>query len=731
MKRFLTSKLFSAFVALIMIAAAIALSLSSNTARSRAVSSSSQASWNIVTSPNNGTSDNELDNVVAISANNVWAVGRYSTGPNQPEQPLVEQWNGSSWNIATTPSVPSTGWLAGITVVPGTSDMWAVGAFAPGFGQAQTLIEYYNGSTWSQVSGANVTGTNNYLYEVAALSATDIWAVGDYWDTSDHTLIEHYDGTSWSVVASPNVSGFDNELRGIAAVSSSNIWAVGDHTNTNGFARAQTVIEHYDGTNWTIVQSPNVSGSASDFLDGTTVVSSSDIWAVGNYNMSDTGNAQPLAEHYDGTNWTVVATPSTNIGGVLTGVTAISSSDIWAVGVSILSGSSNQTLTEHFNGTSWSIVASPNTGSAFNFLTGVAAVSTDDIWAVGNVGAYGLNSNPAQTLIEHYALSTPPSPSPTPQQQRTKLFLLMPGFTSHLSAADASSGVIPADTFGQSNGIEVSLKNKFPGSRFVMFSYNGDDGTGKPTAYGCQDTLTRFMTVNVDRLKLQIIDLMQTYQNIDVYLVGHSYGGAVALALDADMKINGEISTNGGIVKGIITLDSPLGGVSGGPLGAYYQAASNYYHNHCHAATGTLYSLNELTQIFLGGPLYGSNNSLMQIVNGGDFSNQETADAEVGTTSVLAVGNIEDYLYAPRLCPGASLLPKAKFLSTQVVADQSSQMGVFGRIFVGGQSSCPSLTNLGVNHYVVLTNYYVKQGINQFVGNKPITSLAIPAAGFQ
>jgi len=371
----------------------------------------------------------------------------------------------------------------------------------------------------------------------------------------------------------------------------------------------------------------------------------------------------------------------------------------------------------------------PNGGGPFGITSG----PDSNIWfteADGNkIGRVNLSST---TPTPSPSPSPSPTPSPTPQPQRTKLFLLMPGFTSHLSAADAASGVIPADTFGHTNGIEVSLKNKFPGSRFVMFSYNGDDGTGKPTAYSCQDTLTRFMTVNVDRLKIQIIDLMKTYQNIDVYLVGHSYGGAVALALDADMKINGQISTNGGIVKGIIALDSPLGGVYGGPLGLYYQAATNlYYKPRCPAATGTLYSLNELTQIFLGGPLYGSNNSLMQIVNGGDFSNQEVADAEVGTTSVLAVGNIEDYIYAPRMCPNASLLPKGKFLSTQLVADQSSQMRVFGRIFVGGRSTCPSITNLGVNHWVVLTNYYVKQGINQFVGNKPITSLAVPAAGFQ
>src|SRR5260370_3260816 len=75
--------------------------------------------------------------------------------------------------------------------------------------------------------------------------------------------------------------------------------------------------------------------------------------------------------------WTVVRSPGV---GTLTGVASISANDVWAVG-----DSSSGTLTEHWNGTAWSIVPSPTVANG-KFL-GVAAVSTNDVWAVASTGA--------------------------------------------------------------------------------------------------------------------------------------------------------------------------------------------------------------------------------------------------------------------------------------------------------------------------------------------------------
>lgn len=74
----------------------------------------------------------------------------------------------------------------------------------------------------------------NQLLGVAAASASDAWAVGDYADTggSQQTLIGHLDETAWRQVSSPDPGGSanDNELSGVAASSATNIWAVGDYS---------------------------------------------------------------------------------------------------------------------------------------------------------------------------------------------------------------------------------------------------------------------------------------------------------------------------------------------------------------------------------------------------------------------------------------------------------------------------------------------------------------------
>ena len=66
--------------------------------------------------------------------------------------------------------------------------------------------------------------------------------------------------------------------------------------------------------------------------------------------------------HWDGTAWAIVTTPSLGTVSLLSGVAAIATNDVWAVGNTRV-GTANQTLTMHYDGTSWSIVPSANTGT--------------------------------------------------------------------------------------------------------------------------------------------------------------------------------------------------------------------------------------------------------------------------------------------------------------------------------------------------------------------------------
>jgi hypothetical protein len=118
-------------------------------------------------------------------------------------------------------------------------------------------------------------------------------------DHRQHTkpAIEHWDGTSWSIVTSPNpnpVATKDTTLYGIAAISASDIWAVGagNFSTTSGTA---TLIEHWDGTNWTISSSPDP-GNASNALFAVAALSDGTVVAVGSQTNQGT-DATPLILH--------------------------------------------------------------------------------------------------------------------------------------------------------------------------------------------------------------------------------------------------------------------------------------------------------------------------------------------------------------------------------------------------------------------------------------------------
>jgi hypothetical protein len=139
---------------------------------------------------------------------------------------------------------------------------------------------------------------------------------------------------------------------------------------------AATLIEHWDGSAWVIVSSPTPLGGGT--LTAVTAVAANDAWAVGAVGDGDDGT---LVEHWDGAFWTIVPTPPISGDALLNGVVAVSSSDVWAVG-----SQGSETLTEHWNGSTWTIVPSPNplpTTKGNNFLTSVTAVSSTDVWAVG------------------------------------------------------------------------------------------------------------------------------------------------------------------------------------------------------------------------------------------------------------------------------------------------------------------------------------------------------------
>ncbi len=235
--------------------------------------------------------------------------------------------------------------------------------------------------TWKIITSPNVgTGTyGNQLNAVDVVAANDVWAVGFSPHPSGtplyirQTLIEHWNGSSWSVVPSPNPAGKTYVvLNGVAAISANDIWAVG-HSGDPSSIPLQTLTEHWNGSSWSIIPSPSPGTYNGNVLTAVAAVSANDVWAVGWYQSGSTGQeGGALTMHWNGTAWIVIRNPSK---ATLRAITAISARDVWAVGDQVIL---------HWNGTDWSIVSfPPPPGDSHQIFKGISAISASDIWAVG------------------------------------------------------------------------------------------------------------------------------------------------------------------------------------------------------------------------------------------------------------------------------------------------------------------------------------------------------------
>lgn len=315
--------------------------------------------WEMVPVP--VPSGSALYGVAVVGADDVWAVGSFYDDTEQQLRALILRWSGNAWQAVPNPDVADENdALYGVAVVS-ADDIWAVGMHAKDF--AKPLIQHWDGSAWSIVPAPEVGTGNAVLYDLSVVSANDIWAVGP-WNTRLGTFVYalHWDGTEWAFAES-HVEG---TLTGVSALASDDVWTVGnDHS--------QALVRHWDGSAWSTISSAQVDGNFAS-LRGVVAIGADDVWSVGlRQNVSE--KTLSLAEHWNGTAWELVPSPNDRrlklSGSSLEAVTALGTNDVWAAG----------RLIAHWDGAHWARVAALEAN-----LHDIAAVSAEELWAVGDGG---------------------------------------------------------------------------------------------------------------------------------------------------------------------------------------------------------------------------------------------------------------------------------------------------------------------------------------------------------
>lgn len=229
------------------------------------------------------------------------------------------------------------------------------------------------GFTWTE---ENAVGIQNsyYLNGVAAISADDVWVVGEETiPSSTRVVLEHWDGISWTHIPQGDVNGDVISLDAVSAVATDNVWAFG--TNEAGL----TVPVHWDGVGWTVFPGP---GSPLYSINDGLAFANNDLWIVGQRFIMD--HYQSYAAHRTNNSWSLVPIPGGSLPeSTIQSISAVGPDDIWVVGYSYtFANPTRVAFTSHWDGNSWTEVALPALGTS-SMLLDVSALAADNAYAVG------------------------------------------------------------------------------------------------------------------------------------------------------------------------------------------------------------------------------------------------------------------------------------------------------------------------------------------------------------
>ena len=375
---------------------------------------SARPMWGIQAAPHpTGAMRALLGRVSCTSPTECVAVG-YSASPEGIEHTLAEVRHGTTWTVSPTPNVPgASSVLSGVACLSPAACV-AVGTSTNDLDMDFVLTEVWNGTSWV-IRGASVPGgaLSSELNQVSCTSASACIAVGSY-IASNHvqdTLVEYWNGTSWRVDNSPNpVGAIGSILASVSCTAAAVCTAVGFTVKPSG--GTYVLAEAWDGTRWAIQATPVPVGTASNKwseLSDVSCVTSTSCMAVGDYALSDAQPFAGLAESWNGKTWTVqrVPHPPGSSRSPLTGVSCTGLRSCTAVGKSATSART-VTLTEVWDGSAWNIDLPPNpAGAGLSDLADVSCMSATACTAAGYAGTGGLYSPLTETNYPPGSILTP------------------------------------------------------------------------------------------------------------------------------------------------------------------------------------------------------------------------------------------------------------------------------------------------------------------------------------
>gem|GEM_PF-791275 len=341
-------------------------------------------SWSAISLPSPGESRwTKLFGVDCISPSACVAVGEYADEAGH-RQGLVLNGTGGAWTLGRAPEPAKTDeWsLRSIACLSGTGCM-AIGDHLDNWATRRVIVANWSGATWAVDSSAEPSGASSgELRDVFCFASASCVAVGKATvsGAAGPFSATGYPG-DWTIASTPKPAGASaTELVDVHCSSATGCTAVGNYTSSGV---KKSLAMEWNGTAWSIASVPSPAGATASELTGVACVSAISCTAVGDYTLS--GVKKTLAMSWNGSAWSVVATPAPGGSTVPSELQAVScTATNFCMATGTYTESTAKNLAMKWNGTSWSAVAIPiNSESKGSALTGVACTSTTWCAAVG------------------------------------------------------------------------------------------------------------------------------------------------------------------------------------------------------------------------------------------------------------------------------------------------------------------------------------------------------------
>jgi hypothetical protein len=269
---------------------------------------------------------------------------------------------------------------------PAAARCMTVGSRTAGTGARAIAVEWLAGRWRSRPVPVPKRASSSYLNEVSCGGDSHCAAVGSSVSRAHGTaaLAEVWDGRRWRLAAlAIPATARASELLDVSCAAAASCFAVGDYTVGSGASRPLS--EHWNGSRWRLLTTPEPAGTASAVLDGISCRAARCLAVGFAQNSPDPFQAAGLAQEWTGHGWRILAFPDPG-GAALVDVQDVSCpprAPCLAAGFWEGAGQQPRSLAERWRAGRWQLLKPPPAEPPGVLLNGVSCPAAARCVAVG------------------------------------------------------------------------------------------------------------------------------------------------------------------------------------------------------------------------------------------------------------------------------------------------------------------------------------------------------------